>query len=675
MYHVDNSTGVPVMPQPSPVTSETELFFTEGGNGVPPTFPGPDWFNIIQSELINILRAAGLDPDKMDNTQILAALKKLFLSRSNPFGDIKADGAAAIATALSNLGFLGEDVNEGDALMAVKQPFTGAKLRTQHEKNAEFLTTNDFEGISGDGIHDDSEGIQLAINAACQAGIPLHIIGAGKTFKISSRMMVQSNCHIIIHPGVTLRMEGDADAYMFVNGDGSGAGGYDGCTNVRFDIFGTIDLNGSPDRSRGFIIFAHHSGLLVDGHSVGTITNGYESHYMEINSSENVLIKNIIFPNHPWNGVSGNYETIQIDFSNAAGFPAFGPWDNTPCRNIVIQGCVFESGMCAVGSHSTPPEDLHTNIVISENHIRNHTFGIRPQGWSNWWVKNNTITDSLRRAILPYSSSDGWIVENAISGGCPEYAIHSSWLLSGEVQLEPYRISVVSNIIRDIGGIGIQISNGGDCIISSNNLYNIGAEAISTNPSALRIIIRGNKCRGMSQAEAARYSAIYSRGANVVIEENDIAHGANGIRYTYAIYLNSQSSFNKTNRNYVEVGASANMGIGNAGTLNEINGRTLIFNGIESGGTIALDDDISNYDSLLVMAGAVSHETLSFSQMLPYHERTWYTDSDSDAGTDSLCMAVAGGDDLTMKIKSGNTLDITSQSAYLRKIYGVNRLR
>lgn len=104
MYHVDNSTGVPVMPQPSPVTSETELFFTEGGNGVPPTYPGPDWFNTIQSELLNILRDAGLDPDKMDNTQILAALKKLFLSRSNPFGDIKADGAAAIATALSNLG-------------------------------------------------------------------------------------------------------------------------------------------------------------------------------------------------------------------------------------------------------------------------------------------------------------------------------------------------------------------------------------------------------------------------------------------------------------------------------------------------------------------------------------------------------------------------------------------
>lgn len=139
MYHVDNSTGVPVMPQPSPVTSETELFFTEGGNGVPPTFPGPDWFNIIQSELINILRAAGLDPDKMDNTQILAALKKLFLSRSNPFGDIKADGAAAIATALSNLSL--RTAAKADVVGTVSQSGgvpTGAIIERGSNSNGEY---------------------------------------------------------------------------------------------------------------------------------------------------------------------------------------------------------------------------------------------------------------------------------------------------------------------------------------------------------------------------------------------------------------------------------------------------------------------------------------------------------------------------------------------------------
>lgn len=103
MFHVDNSTGVPVMPQPSPVTSEAELFFTEGGNGIPPTYPGPDWFNIVQSELLNIVRTAGISPDKMDSTQLLAALGMLFLQRNNPFGDIAQDGPEAIETALSNL--------------------------------------------------------------------------------------------------------------------------------------------------------------------------------------------------------------------------------------------------------------------------------------------------------------------------------------------------------------------------------------------------------------------------------------------------------------------------------------------------------------------------------------------------------------------------------------------
>lgn len=104
MFHVDNSTGVPVMPQPSPVTSEAELFFTEGGNGIPPTYPGPDWFNIVQSELLNVVRTAGISPDKMDSTQLLSALGMLFLQRNNPFGDIAQDGPEAIATALSNLG-------------------------------------------------------------------------------------------------------------------------------------------------------------------------------------------------------------------------------------------------------------------------------------------------------------------------------------------------------------------------------------------------------------------------------------------------------------------------------------------------------------------------------------------------------------------------------------------
>ncbi|EOM8258658.1 hypothetical protein ACNGUO_003285 [Escherichia coli] len=61
-------------------------------------------FNAIQEELANIVESAGMTLDPDDVTQVLAAFKKQFLSRVNPFADIKADGAVAVATALSNLG-------------------------------------------------------------------------------------------------------------------------------------------------------------------------------------------------------------------------------------------------------------------------------------------------------------------------------------------------------------------------------------------------------------------------------------------------------------------------------------------------------------------------------------------------------------------------------------------
>lgn len=89
MFHVDNNSAVPVMPAVKPVVSAVTSFFTEGGNGVPPTYPGPDWFNIIQSELLAVLAAAGITPDKANNVQLLAAMRALFLDTSQNGADIQ----------------------------------------------------------------------------------------------------------------------------------------------------------------------------------------------------------------------------------------------------------------------------------------------------------------------------------------------------------------------------------------------------------------------------------------------------------------------------------------------------------------------------------------------------------------------------------------------------------
>lgn len=107
MFHVDNNSAVPVMPAVKPVVSAVTSFFTEGGNGVPPTYPGPDWFNIIQSELLAVLAAAGITPDKANNVQLLAAMRALFLDTSQNGADIQDK-----ALFLQNLG-LGDVLHAG----------------------------------------------------------------------------------------------------------------------------------------------------------------------------------------------------------------------------------------------------------------------------------------------------------------------------------------------------------------------------------------------------------------------------------------------------------------------------------------------------------------------------------------------------------------------------------
>ena len=71
-------------------------------------------FNAMQEELAHIVESAGLALDINDMTQVLKAIQKLTLSRANPFADIKSDGAAAISTALTNLG-LGDVAKAGVA--------------------------------------------------------------------------------------------------------------------------------------------------------------------------------------------------------------------------------------------------------------------------------------------------------------------------------------------------------------------------------------------------------------------------------------------------------------------------------------------------------------------------------------------------------------------------------
>lgn len=79
MYALDNDSGVQTMPEvKAKKFNHTEpRWFTEGGNGVAPSYPGADWFNIVQAELLNILTEANIAPDKSQLNQITLAIKEV----------------------------------------------------------------------------------------------------------------------------------------------------------------------------------------------------------------------------------------------------------------------------------------------------------------------------------------------------------------------------------------------------------------------------------------------------------------------------------------------------------------------------------------------------------------------------------------------------------------------
>ena len=107
--------------------------FTRGNpqTGTPATDLDDDYFDMLQEELAGVVEATGIGLDKSKHNQLLTALKALLLSRAHPFADIKSDGAAAVAEALSNLqlresftGVVGQAVNQKISLVSASASAT-----------------------------------------------------------------------------------------------------------------------------------------------------------------------------------------------------------------------------------------------------------------------------------------------------------------------------------------------------------------------------------------------------------------------------------------------------------------------------------------------------------------------------------------------------------------------
>lgn len=170
MYHLDNTSGVPEMPEPKDQQSVSPRWFGESQEQGGISWPGADWFNIIQAELLAILDIYGVNPDKSDHRQISAILTRM--AQEFPEQLASPDGLSKIALELSgtlkdNIDWYtldafgvyeGENVVELLQEIANKQRTHGFRLRQRLKrrftlsgsKSVTFYGTCDFSGVTWD---------------------------------------------------------------------------------------------------------------------------------------------------------------------------------------------------------------------------------------------------------------------------------------------------------------------------------------------------------------------------------------------------------------------------------------------------------------------------------------------------------------------------------------------
>lgn len=114
----------------------------------------------------------------------------------------------AVIASTVNMGYLADtsSIALGDALIGVRSPLTGGAARTQHSKNTDVVTLEDF-GAVGDGVTDDTTAIQLAINSG--ARLITSSSASLKTYLISSPLVInRSKVHISLQSS-ELKVSGD----------------------------------------------------------------------------------------------------------------------------------------------------------------------------------------------------------------------------------------------------------------------------------------------------------------------------------------------------------------------------------------------------------------------------------------------------------------------------------
>jgi parallel beta-helix repeat protein len=378
---------------------------------------------------------------------------------------------------------------------------TGGRLQYMLERLNTSSTVNvETFGAVGDGITDDTLSIQAALDFANESGGGLVQFTPGKTYAVSTFLVVYDYTTIYAY-GATIKAIGNSGLLRnFLSTETFS--GYDGHSHIQI-LGGIWDGNafngstGSVTAMTNVMGFVHSADITIRDASILNVSS---SHGIEFNSTENAKVLNCNFMGYEDNTVDNSRqyaEAVQIDIA-VSGSSSIGAFDNTPSRNILVDGCYFsDSDRCgkfgrAVGSHTLASGQYYYGIQVVNCRIEGTIQeGIRGYGWRRASIANNVISGTGYSGIAmthPNPSSAGYSANSrniSISGNTIERPATDS-----AIRCLGYSGATIDQVVISGNSIlgnaadsanGIHVENCSRPCVTANNVSSMGSTGIFNN--------------------------------------------------------------------------------------------------------------------------------------------------------------------------------------------------
>jgi len=395
-------------------------------------------------------------------------------------------------------------------------------------------------GATGDGTTDDTTAIQAALDAAETAGGGTVFVPLG-TYAIETALEIGDFTHLQLDRDATIKRTANIDNMLRNKADGV-AGGYTANSDITVSG-GAWDANSTgigteADKAITIIAFGHASNVTIRDVSLSDVAWW---HCIELNAVQHAIVRDCRLSD---TSVGPASEMIQLDLMKEAGaFPWFGPYDDTPCNDILVEGCVFKNGFLAAGSHSGVEGVRHSNIrilgnqftgfsdrtlfirnwqdvVIADNVIDDTLFGIDISFLNDTTCRGFAIVGNVLTNITPANNNARGITGNG--GNITDRRIRDI-LVAGNVVRDGGRFGVAfdfakgvvitGNIIADWGVAGGWLFQTVDAVLSNNRItdnYNIGTGS-GTSTNTQNIVVTGNHIGG---------ALVLAEGDNYLVADN-----------------------------------------------------------------------------------------------------------------------------------------------------------